>query len=319
MIIYTIIICILTIEALLWAQTIYSHCIWYISNGMCDRRKKISSNTLCVFSLLSGILTFITWMFYIYIIAIQSISIYITIIFYSSCIIQLITIHSWYIISIYNSIEIEFIPFMSRKLSNFIYMISNKYGYMTKFPIYSVNSNININEINSSLVINFIKILPDMFWYKDIDNRFLFVNKSTCVNLLYNIDESCIIGKTSTEIANDIRKMGINYTFGELCYDSDEVVKKRRKPTLFYEYGYINGKFIAIQVLKTPVFDNNIIVGTIGIAKDISMHINNHEKIHKLFKNNKYEEGVSTFLAYKQQFESMEDIKNSNKYVRDDM
>lgn len=309
--IYILILCFLTTEAFSWTQTVYNHCKWDINNQTYERRKKISLKTLCKFSLLSGIFSFLSWLFFIYLITLNPSFACISILFFVVSFFQIITIHTWYIISMYISIPIEFIPFISRQLFRVLYYAFDKCNFTDVKSLHSWDSVFEEKSSSNSLLINFIDVVPDMIWCKDNDNKFTFVNRSICRNLLLN-DESHVIGKTSTKIAEEIRNRGIIYTFGELCCDSDTITRERRNPSLFYEYGYVDGKFMGLRVLKAPIFENGCIIGTIGVARNITTHIENYEHINNLFKEGKYEEGASLFLAYKQKFEAMQDIVDLN-------
>ena len=117
--------------------------------------------------------------------------------------------------------------------------------------------------------------IPDMVWAKDLEGRFVFVNKSICDHLLFTKDYSEPIGKTDMFFVNRQRAIHPNekdwFTFGEDCLDSDALVLKNKKPQRFEEYGFVRGKFLFLDVYKAPIFDENgKMMGTVGNARDVT-------------------------------------------------
>ncbi len=117
--------------------------------------------------------------------------------------------------------------------------------------------------------------LPDMLWIKDMDGRFLFANKAICNNLLMAKDTNEPIGKNDVFFAlREREKHPENkhwHTFGELCFDSDEVTAKNNKPMRFEEYGNVRGKLLYLEVHKAPFYDKEgNILGVVGSGRDIT-------------------------------------------------
>ena len=117
--------------------------------------------------------------------------------------------------------------------------------------------------------------VPNLVWAKDLQGRFIFVNKALCEKLLFSKDIKEPIGKTTMFFVNRQRKLHPErknwFTFGEVCIKSDAVVLKNKKAQHFEEYGYVHGKFLFLDVYKAPIFDeNNKIIGTVGHARDIT-------------------------------------------------
>ena len=117
--------------------------------------------------------------------------------------------------------------------------------------------------------------LPDMLWIKDIQGRYLFANKSICENLLMARDTSEPVGATDVFFALRERSTQPDkddwHTFGELCFNSDEVVIKNNRPMRFEEYGNVKGKLLYLEVHKAPYYDKQgNILGTVGSGRDIT-------------------------------------------------
>ena len=117
--------------------------------------------------------------------------------------------------------------------------------------------------------------LPDMLWIKDVEGRYLFANETICKNLLMAEDTNEPIGKNDVYFALREREKHKDnpqwHTFGELCFNSDEVVIESNKAMRFEEYGNIKGKLTYLEVFKAPFYDDQgNILGTVGAGRDIT-------------------------------------------------
>ncbi len=306
-------VCILTVEAFSWTHTTYSHCKWLVKGNInVDRRKTVSYKSICTFSVLSGVLSFFAWLSFIYFLGVTTSSAtFVIIISLIIAAFQLITIHSWYMISSFINVPIEFVPFVSRHIILTFKRIVKNSDFIEHTTLNTWHSVFDFAGSKTSLIENFLNIVPDFIWVKDVNNRFVYVNRQVVKKMLLADNENEVIGKTSKEISIELRDKGIDYTYGDICEEADNLTKERRCPTLFFHEGYINNTMVALRALRSPVFnDNKEIVGTIGIARDVSRHIEMYNKISDMFKDNEYKEGASLFLAYKQEFEALRDIKD---------
>jgi transcriptional regulator with PAS, ATPase and Fis domain len=168
-------------------------------------------------------------------------------------------------------------------------------------------TNRSITRSGTSILIDFLDTIPELVWCKDQVNRYKYVNSATCKTLLM-LDREVVEGKTAKEIANHLRTKNIRYTFSEICYDSDEYTKEQKKPCTFYEYGYIGEKYIALHILKIPIFKDDNVMGTIALAREVTTLINQQTTIEQLFLNGNIEEGINKFLQYHQQFKSVKNV-----------
>lgn len=117
--------------------------------------------------------------------------------------------------------------------------------------------------------------LPDMLWIKDLEGKYIYANKAICDGLLMakNIEEP--IGKNDVFFAlreREAHKDKPNWhTFGELCFNSDEIVIKNNTPMKFEEYGNVKGKLLYLEVNKAPFYNQEgEIIGTVGSGRDIT-------------------------------------------------
>ncbi len=113
--------------------------------------------------------------------------------------------------------------------------------------------------------------VTDMIWAKDLDDKYLFANKAIRKKLLMCEKGESPIGKSDLYFANRERSAGYEHTFGQICVDSDGVVKKSRQPGRFLEDGLVRGNYLVLDVHKAPLFDENgQLIGTVGAGRDVT-------------------------------------------------
>ena len=117
--------------------------------------------------------------------------------------------------------------------------------------------------------------MHDMIWAKDLENKYLFANKTLCDNLLMAKDTTEPFGKNDLFfVARERAKHADNpnwHTFGENCMDSDSIVLNSGKTQLFDEYGLVKNQFLFLEVIKAPLYnEQNKIIGTVGAARDVT-------------------------------------------------
>jgi len=122
------------------------------------------------------------------------------------------------------------------------------------------------------LILSIGDTIPDMMWSKDINGKYIYANNSILKGLFYGLDYNSVIGKTDLEITKICKeKLGDeNYTFGEVCGNSDLVVLDKLKKERFLEWGLINGKELYLEVYKAPFYKNGKVVGTVGTGRDVT-------------------------------------------------
>ena len=112
---------------------------------------------------------------------------------------------------------------------------------------------------------------PDMIWAKDMDNRYLFANRALCERLLMCTDPEAVVGKNDLYFAECERAKGQRHTFGEVCENSDEIVKSRQTAMRFVEDGLVRGQYLILDVHKAPLLDEDgTMIGTVGCGRDIT-------------------------------------------------
>lgn len=310
------IICVITVETILWSYTVFVHCRWSIANDVPDRRS-VSYHALSLFSGLAGIFCFGAWLSFVYISTLTAFTTFtFLLIFFIILGYNVLICHVWHLVSAYINIPLEFVPYTSRALIKFTNNIFT-HGYkIVSFPLPAWEEFYLKAKKHRSLIINFIDHCPDMFWTKDEYGRYTYTNEATNNELLLSTGNE-VLNRTTHEVAEDLRRRGMKYTLSENCDNTDDLTKRRKRPTLTYEYGTVGDKFFAMRVIKAPIIDtDNSTVGIIGIARNITRHIETYNKIEKLFKEKKYHEAESVFLAYKQMFESMRDVRDPENMLK---
>ncbi|MBP6673044.1 MAG: PAS domain S-box protein, partial [Bacteroidetes bacterium] len=179
-------------------------------------------------------------------------------------------------------------------ISNLMYLILF-YSFIDLIIAHYVAENGKISRINEEIAENIARVkkseskyhelsslqrlmsdtMPDLIWAKDVEKRFIFVNKAMCTKLLHAVDTNEPIGKTDLFFAGRQRLLHPNepnwHTFGELCQDSDEVTMREMREMQFDEFGNVEGKFLFLDVRKAPLFDNTgKLIGIVGTARDVT-------------------------------------------------
>jgi PAS domain S-box-containing protein len=123
----------------------------------------------------------------------------------------------------------------------------------------------------STLVRRIADNAPDMIWAKDMDNRYLFANRALCDRLLMCQSPEAAVGKNDLYFAELERANGQRHTFGEVCENSDEIVKKKKNAMRVVEDGLVRGQYMVLDVHKAPLLDESgNLVGTVGCGRDVT-------------------------------------------------
>ncbi|HNT41146.1 MAG TPA: PAS domain S-box protein [Tenuifilaceae bacterium] len=117
--------------------------------------------------------------------------------------------------------------------------------------------------------------IPDMVWAKDLNQNYIFANMSFCSTILNARDTDEPVGKNDMFFAKRERESHPEnpewHTFGELCMNSDLDTLRELKEMQFDEYGNVKGKFIFLDVHKSPLYDKNgKLIGVVGSGRDIT-------------------------------------------------
>lgn len=126
--------------------------------------------------------------------------------------------------------------------------------------------------------------VTDMIWAKDLEGRYLFVNKVICEQLLFaqSLDEP--LGKNDLFFANRERESHPDqaqwHTFGEQCKNTDAQTLRNNRATQFEEFGYVRGQFVFFDVHKAPLRNHlNEVIGVVGSARNVTSQKTAEEKL----------------------------------------
>ena len=115
----------------------------------------------------------------------------------------------------------------------------------------------------------------DLVWAKNKQGKFLFANKALADNLLI-ADIKEIKGKTSEYFANRQKNIDPSnkdyHTFGDLNVNSDKLVINNPNKNHYYdEYGNVQGKYLYLDIHKSPLYDNNNkLIGIVGSGRIVT-------------------------------------------------
>lgn len=146
---------------------------------------------------------------------------------------------------------------------------------------------------------------PDMIWAKDMNNRYLFANRALCSRLLMCKSTGAVVGKNDVYFAQLERSNGQRHTFGEVCENSDDIVKTKKKAMRFVEDGLVRGQYLVLDVHKAPLLDENgQMVGTVGCGRDITREREIQEDLAKSRASQQLLMDNSNFAVFRLQFKS---------------
>lgn len=161
-------------------------------------------------------------------------------------------------------------------------------------------------EEEQLLFMSVLDHLDDMVWAKDVSGRYIMANKAFREKFCYGMTWDELRGKTDVEIAKVFKaKVGNeNHTFGEVCANSDEVIKRTNKAREFLEYGNINGELVKLIVNKSPVYDGDgVLFATCGSGRNITWL---HDKLEEAMEYCSSCQGSELYSALSKIFSDIE-------------
>lgn len=112
-----------------------------------------------------------------------------------------------------------------------------------------------------------INTLPDMVWFKDMEGIHLDVNDAFCTAVAK--EKAAVRGRDHYDIW-DIPKE-VYEASDYVCVETEDEVIAARQTCLFdEEVMKADGSLSKLKTYKTPIFDGDTIIGTVGIARDVT-------------------------------------------------
>jgi len=119
-----------------------------------------------------------------------------------------------------------------------------------------------------------IDCLPDMVWFKDLEGKYVYANRSIREGLLMCANPIGLDDKYLSDRAKEVYGEN-NHTFGEKCANSDAITLYRKEPSRFLESGKIKGETVYLEVFKNIVRgQDGEILGVCGSGRDLTEYMN---------------------------------------------
>lgn len=145
-------------------------------------------------------------------------------------------------------------------------------------------------QLSRKLLFQLADNCPDMLWAKDLDGRYIFINKALCKDFYSCMTEKDILGKTDFELEDILIKnnQGKRFNFAKVSITTDKDVIKANTPKFYLQDGYMFDNYIALLVHKSPLYDEkDELIGTVGVGRKYTSHVLLYKKIKKIIKEAK--------------------------------
>jgi signal transduction histidine kinase/ActR/RegA family two-component response regulator len=118
--------------------------------------------------------------------------------------------------------------------------------------------------------------MPDLLWAKDLDLNYTFVNKAICNSMLKAKDTEEPIGKPEEYFLNRVKRGHPEdpdwFNIGEQSAGTDHITMLSGMPSVFDQYGNVDGNFYFFDVRKAPIYDEDgQMIGIVGSARDVTL------------------------------------------------
>jgi PAS domain S-box-containing protein len=146
-------------------------------------------------------------------------------------------------------------------------------GIIGKYELVNHDNASTSNKLNDQKLLQVLMdSIPDTIYFKDVDSRFIKVNKAQSDLLgLNNADE--IIGKTDFDFFNEIIAKEMFVAEQQIIFDGEPQSK-------IEQLKLKNGQTIWMNSLKVPIKDENgTIAGTAGISRNVSELMETEHKL----------------------------------------
>ena len=121
--------------------------------------------------------------------------------------------------------------------------------------------------------------VPDMIWFKDMNGAHLEVNDAFCEAV--NKPKSDVRGKDHYYIW-DIPQEVYEKSDYVCVQTEDDVVRAGKTLLLDEEVLKADGNLTKLKTYKTPIYDGDTIIGTVGVARDVTKEYEYLQKIEHL-------------------------------------
>lgn len=112
-----------------------------------------------------------------------------------------------------------------------------------------------------------------MLWRKDANGLYLYANRYHCKHF-FGLPAECvdmIIGKSDVDLINQfVERTGEWHSFPETCELTDKHCQTYGHRAAYVEVGRIGMSEKILKIMKTPIFEKDTLVGTVGFALDMT-------------------------------------------------
>lgn len=129
--------------------------------------------------------------------------------------------------------------------------------------------------INKLEMVESLLYVSDVYvWLKGTDSKYIYCSPKWKKVFFNKNEDFDIKGKTDIELLNEYRKI-INpiHDYGELCLSTDEHSNNLKTKCRYIEGGFIGNRLFILDVIKTPMIDDDIVIGNVGVAIDRSNQV----------------------------------------------
>lgn len=139
-----------------------------------------------------------------------------------------------------------------------------------------LNNNIAEIQYKNKLLESIMDASGGYLWMKDENHKYKFCDYNYQFTFFGQKSKYNVIGKTDKELIEKFKEeTGKHHQFREICIRTDEHTKESKTQCRYIEGGYINGKLLIFEVIKTPLFDHNgTYKGIVGFSWDRSDELN---------------------------------------------
>lgn len=111
-------------------------------------------------------------------------------------------------------------------------------------------------------------------WLKDLQGRFVYVNKACCKTIL-KCTEKEALGLRNGDLKKD--------ALAQVCMKTDKEIIEHKTTKRWIENAvYEDGHSVFIDTMKSPVYEDNQLIGVVGSALDISDQVPANIKINRM-------------------------------------
>lgn len=161
---------------------------------------------------------------------------------------------------------------------------------------------VTLRKYDRFLTSELLDSIQDLVWIKDAKGRYTYVNAAV-INTLFKCGKNHVLGKTDAELYKGCGEDKIEPALYVKAKESDSLVFKTKEAAKVLEVGKVGNKIIAIQVIKTPLFNKKgKYIGLIALGRDLLYDLQDHALLEKLYREKKFNDFEKLFEEHKYRY-----------------